>query len=583
MRKVLSIILCIILSISCFGCFSSSSHIHIYDNSSTSPSVLNKCIFNNCNVGKMPAKNNYYDELIESEFDNKLLETMDGLYNNLIESINMISNISQEEFELYKDNIKENFKQFEKNYKILIAYYQYSKIKYDIKANKDNSNNYDKFSEMYNKYKIYYYELIYLISKTSLKDYVLNYSEETYKLVEKEYLAGLNEELQTLIKQNLQLKFEARKIDSLDTSNKVPTLYKQIVDNNNKQAKIYNYDSYIEYAFESIYNRNYDYKESLEYCEKVKKYIVPLYTKIKQEYNILLEKKNFSKKENEYFKAITTASFFTNTIANQLVNDYMKQMNNNDTMLFDIVFEDLFSNGNYFLGEYNGAYEWNVNNFGKPILYFGPNHYQSPFTIIHEFGHYMEDYKYNNSYISNELLETHSQGNELMFLAYLKNKIKTNVFNIIETGKILETLEIIIRSAVVNIFEIATYKHIYNGSDEEKYLLDMEITPNEYDELFQSILKDYGLDNSNLESYWRYLVDFKHVYFISYSMSALTSLQIYAYSKEIGFEESKDKYFKLFTYNDVNEKFTYEEVLEYSGLYNYDDDSLFEFINKVYS
>ena len=70
-------------------------------------------------------------------------------------------------------------------------------------------------------------------------------------------------------------------------------------------------------------------------------------------------------------------------------------------------------------------------------------------------------------------------------------------------------------------------------------------------------------------------------YYVSYSVSALSVLQIYANAKNTSFDEAKESYLKLFTYTDVNPEMTTEEVLEYAGLYSFTDEDLYRLLSRL--
>jgi hypothetical protein len=72
-------------------------------------------------------------------------------------------------------------------------------------------------------------------------------------------------------------------------------------------------------------------------------------------------------------------------------------------------------------------------------------------------------------------------------------------------------------------------------------------------------------------------------YYISYSISALTALEVYAKADLDGFDAAKESYLKLHTYTDVDPEMTLEEVLLYAGFHSYTDETLYKYINKVLS
>jgi len=530
----------------------------------------------------MPEKNDYYDEAIKYNYKQSTIDEMETLFNDLHNYLEQSKTINNENLEEIGNLACESLIQYIKLYNEIIAQYQYSKIQYDIKQNKENADRYDQLTKIYNEYEKQYCEIIYQLSQSNLKQYTLEkYSEDYLKKIEKEYNSRLNLELQKLLDKEVELEIQAKEIKDIFTSNEVLKVYNQIIQNNNQIAKLYNYDSYIEYAYENYYYRDYSYQESLLYCEKVKQYISPLFEKTYNEYMQLVDNNSLSNKEYDYYLGVLSESFFENQITNTLVNDYMTLINDENKLNFSEEFISLFASGNYFIGEYEGAYEWNIKYLGTPILYFGSDGYSSSFTIVHEFGHYMNDLIYNN-HESYDLLECHSQGNELLYLSYLETVIPKNSFELIEKYQILKMMERILLSAAINIFEIAVYNNYYTATDCNLYLSDNKITYNEYDDLFKSILKWFNIDNLGYEQYWRNLVDFNQCYYISYSVSAVAALQIYAKSVTDGFDDAMNSYLKLFNYYDIYKEYTFDQILEYAGLYSFNNDKAFELITNIY-
>ena len=92
------------------------------------------------------------------------------------------------------------------------------------------------------------------------------------------------------------------------------------------------------------------------------------------------------------------------------------------------------------------------------------------------------------------------------------------------------------------------------------------------------IVQDIGFGG-----YWRYVTISAPCYYVSYSISALSVLQLYADVEERGFEATKESYLKLFTYTDENIEMTTEEVLEYAGLHSFTEEELYVSIGEMFA
>ena len=243
------------------------------------------------------------------------------------------------------------------------------------------------------------------------------------------------------------------------------------------------------------------------------------------------------------------------------------------------------SDGNLFRGTYAGAYVTFIRDGQIPIAYFGKG-YDSALTVSHEFGHYMNDVynlsEYSQSY---DLLETHSQGQEMLFIYFIEDYIGTKAYELVETYQLLSTLSTIVASVQVDCFERAIYLDYYDGPNSEVIMADGTITADEYDLLYASISEELGImKDYRMDEYWRYGMTISSpCYYISYAISGINAIQIYAEAQNDSFESAKDCYLKLFTYTDENPEMTLEEILEYAGLYSFIEEENYLNITKFLS
>ena len=396
-----------------------------------------------------------------------------------------------------------------------------------------------------------------------------------------------NPEYTALKDRNNAIELEFNALTNPTNDDKVPELYAELVANNNRIAEILGYDNYLEYAYENVYEREYTYQDVAEFVEYVKKYIAPLFNSIYADWGEITGG-NLSESTLDPYYRVTENSFFEDTKANKLFNDYIDDMNmaftsNPDKQIsFSDNLNNLMSDGNLFRGTYEGAYVTYIVDGDIPIAYFGKG-YDNTFTVAHEFGHYMNEVynksEYNQSF---DLLETHSQGDEMLYLYYLSDKINSNSYDLVETYQLLNTFYIIMAAVQVDCFEQAIYLNSYDGPNSDIIMADGQITADEYDLLYSSLSEYLGINEQyRNDTYWRYGMTISSpCYYISYSISAINCLQLYANIYSDGFDAAKDSYLKLFTYTDVDPEMTTEEILEYAGLKYYTDESLYV---KLYS
>ena len=393
--------------------------------------------------------------------------------------------------------------------------------------------------------------------------------------------AYANEEYTTLKNRNDEIELEFNGISNPAAGNKTPELYAEFVANNTRMAEILGYENYLEYAYENIYDRDYTYQDAAQFVEYVKDYIVPVYNSVYGKWNKLTSG-NLNEADIETYYSVVSNSFFKDAFGNKLFNDYIDDMNmaftsNPDKQIsFSDTLNNLMADGNMFRGSYEGAYVTYIRGVNLPIAYFGKK-YDSAMTVAHEFGHYMNeiynDDAYNQSF---DLLETHSQGQEMLFMSYARDFLEGDALQLVETYQLLSTLQTIILSTQVDCFEQAIYLNYYDGPGSEEIMADGMITADEYDTVYAGLSEYLGINESyRVDEYWRYVTISSPCYYISYAVSGVNALQIYVDAINEGFDAAKESYLKLFTYTDVDPEMTTEEILLYADLTSYVDEQTF--------
>ncbi len=404
-----------------------------------------------------------------------------------------------------------------------------------------------------------------------------------------------NPEYTALKERNNAIESEFLALSEMQQKAKVAEMYAEFAANNNAMAKLMGYDNYLEYAYENVYGRDYTYQDAAELADMVKEYIAPVFAAIYKKWDTIAVREQAD--IDTYYTQVRD-SFFETASANQLVNDYIDLLafttNPDKQITFSDEFNKLMGDGNMFRGDYDGAFVTTISGVNLPIAYFGPG-YDNAFTIVHEFGHFMneiysadiaeENYDFAQSY---DLLEMHSQGDELLYLAYLKeNAGFTEVaLTLVETYTLVNMFYSVMAGMTIDVFEQAIYLNQYDGLNADVIMADGTITADEYDFLYKSICTDFGAVDV-IGDYWQYGMTITSAcYYISYSVSALSVLQLYEMANTDGFDAAKDAYLKLFTYVDElteeNPNMTMEEILAYAGMLSYDNEQLYIDLNKYF-
>lgn len=561
---------------------------HLFSSEAHNASSFIPCTRDDCYYGYYDRTNKEFDDLVKYTLTTEDIDLINNNYDNLLSELEKLD-IYDEELHKYKENsdlftineeIMELFNNFESDVENVIFQYQYAQIEYHINMD-DNilEDNYLEASKYKNDYYTKYFALFRKIYNSSIREFFyFDYEdEEIIEVLKKSDSIG-NKEFKDLEDKNQEIIVQSENITNQASSPEILNLYEKFVSNNNQIANLYGYDNYMEYAFIEDYSREYTYLDSIQVGNYIKEYITPLYKILKSnydEYYNSIEDELDNDKIADYLN-LKSESFFNNKYVNNLVNNYFSNFDNHEVNM-TLELNKLIEKGNYFMISYPGAYEWYLEGLETPIVCFSED-YQTAFTFVHEFGHYMNNiYNEDVSNQSYDLLETHSTGNEMLFLSYLKNHMNDISYQIFLAEYLINHLTITLISAAVNEFEVAVYLDNYIGTNSNKIMADNQITKDEYDYLFESILTDYGL-STMYSYYWRLVAIRQPAYYISYSISAVTSLQLFINANNKGFDSAINKYINLITYTDEYEDLTYEEVLLNANMYSYNDEELYQLI-----
>ena len=228
----------------------------------------------------------------------------------------------------------------------------------------------------------------------------------------------------------------------------------------------------------------------------------------------------------------------------------------------------LFADGE---NAYPGAYTCYVDEYRIPFTYFGPD-YSGLFTVVHEMGHFYNDFINDGADGSYDLFETHSQGNEVMMLSYLQNVLPSNVYHALKWEKITDFASTLLLSNIIDEFENYVYG---NFSSDMNYV-----------QIMDDIISSYGPDISDYliepENYWLYVVIPSPCYYISYAVSLVPVLDLYILSQSdiygtADFYDAFEKYSYLIKGGEAN----FLDRLEGAGLRSPLEADNYEYIFNV--
>lgn len=313
-------------------------------------------------------------------------------------------------------------------------------------------------------------------------------------------------------------------------SSKVETIYKKIVTNRQSLASAYNYKNYSEYAYTEVYGREYTPTSVKSMIALVKQYVVPMYIAVIDKLEEMEYSDNYSDFYYEYYNLKNSKFFYLLDTIKPYFESYGE---------LDDYFMHFFDNKSYILGFDSAksarmAYTTYLSYYNTPIIYMGADdsgYYQSGTTFVHEMGHYasyvVSEGADNMSY---DIAEMQSQGNEWLYTYYLKDKMSDDAYTYYVYDALADALMTVIISCVVEEFE----QYVYNATS----LKDVQL-----DTVMQSITKSYsGLSstlNQIMPDYWRSVCLDNPEYYISYAMSMIPSIELYAVAVDKGFDQAK--------------------------------------------
>lgn len=569
------------------------------------------CNNENCEHAERKPSELIYKDKFVFDFDAEKQAEIDGRYAAMIEILNGADAYDaalhgyEKDSELYTENqaFEAIFNAFYDDLMYLVEQYQYAYVFYNVEASAKNTTAFETISKYRTEKISEFYSLYRLIYESKFREYFFDMSEggwteediEAALILSDSYGGDEYASLNTRISE-IEIEFEA--IKNQDTSARVLELYEEFVSLNNQIAQLAGYNNYPEYAYPNVYGRDYSPAEVATMRNYVKQYLKDAYLSLYNGYYNSMTSGGVLQGtiESQYYNALTEDSIFDSKLTSDLVQSYFEVMNSTTAGETEIDFfahaNDLFKNGNYYVGSTDGAFSYWIPAQDTSILYFGPDSYRGAFTFVHEFGHY-----YNNVYNPNvsmtlDLDEVHSQGNEMMFLSYLETKLPKGVlrkiYDKIYYDNVFNMFAIIMLATAVDEFEYCVYTNTTPSGEPTTYVA------KDYDNLFIEIMRSYGIADTLKTSYWRYVTISSPCYYISYAMSALPCIELLSIADTEGFETARAKYLKFFTFTDdetivsVDEygdkvvNITYAQTLEFVGLNSVFAEQLYSSLNNYF-
>ena len=323
--------------------------------------------------------------------------------------------------------------------------------------------------------------------------------------------------------EELQVQFDNLDDTAHNFTTEAVEIYKQLVIKNNELAALNGYDNYYDYASKNVYGRDYTAEDLAIFREYVIGYVVPNFSKVYSDFNGW---RNLSTTKQNTFRDFVTGDFDTGKKNYLLMylDSLEGAMGENMRHMFDNK-NCVFSNNK---NSHPTAFQTYLYESETPFCLFGSEG-QSASTMVHEIGHYYA--AVTNKDLNNyDLCETHSQGNEFLFLKYCEGEISKSIYPYVRSYNLVNAAYVMILATIVDEFE------------QRVYALDSEtianMTSEDFDAIMTSVCEPYGGADwvtSNISdpyTYWRKVVISNPVYYISYAVSAAAAVEIFAIAED---------------------------------------------------
>ena len=483
-----------------------------------------------------------------------------GLYSKTGDYHKMLAAMEKADQELAAGNdyqkFKDYFEQVEQYYMYFVNDYQVKYVNYCMYGKEADAAAYEDYYSKYLEASKWVDNIQHALMYSAFRENV--YPD----MSDEEIIAQIGDkkpdEYYGYLDQMKQMETEIQSYDQSKLKKVAKEKYVEYVKVANALAKSVGYNDYMDYSYENVYGRDYSPADTVSFGEYVEEYVWQRYQALSDE---LSGKLNTLQWKNASDYNLLARYFEGNGFDN-----YMNEFEAFARFLggkYEDRYDYLWKNksGYYFISNetnaFNGAYTDMFYALGEPYVFFGSG-YTDISTIVHEFGHY---YVFSQTTMEQcyDLDEIQSQGGEMLFLQYFlqKNDLSAELKACMEEYVLVDAYLYISLCAMVNEFERAVYKAEEINADTIDQALKSTYT------LFGG--KGYVQQNVDFDMYWKLVCMQAPCYYISYSTSLLSSLEIGELAKK-DLQSGKRAYLNVCEYD--YENLSYLEVLDGAGLSN---------------
>lgn len=295
------------------------------------------------------------------------------------------------------------------------------------------------------------------------------------------------------------------------------------------------YDSYVSFAWDFYYYRDYTPDQAMDYMESIRQEMGPLYAQVSATdvwgygYGYCSESETF-----EYVKEAAQAM-------GGIVKEAFDAMD--QAGLYDISYSET---------KFSTSFEVFLPYYYEPYVFVCPDRSEyDKLTFAHEFGHFAADYAAWGSYAGTDVQEVFSQAMEYLSLEYVSDTSH------LEQYKLADCLSTYVEQSAYACFEQKLYA-----------LPEEELTVENVFALYEDTCRGFGIDFEVLGWDTRDLVTIPHfytdpLYIISYVVSNDAAFQIYRLERE-----KSGAGLAVYTEHLATECYYFLEYMEEAGLEN---------------
>lgn len=320
-------------------------------------------------------------------------------------------------------------------------------------------------------------------------------------------LLAYDDEVAELQKRNAEIGVEYR--TTYDDDTKIG-LYIELIQNNNAIARIYGYDNYYAYAYAMVYDRDYAPEDVRTLRTYARDYLAGMQTTLYDNFYESVEKLNM-------FMLYRIQDFLIedyDTLNEDYVGAYIEAVPENLAAAMQTMLDrdSLFTDAK---DAKVGAFTIDLGN--RPYCFFGPG-YATCNTVLHESGHYYAALYTPMDDVPLDLAEVHSQANEWLFVHFLENEMSKAEHRTVVDSMLMESVSILLVCLMVDEFEQRVYTTDVTG-----------FTAEDFDAVMDQVVDQYGdFELVDMNSYWRQVVVEQPVYYISYAVSSIAAMSLFA-------------------------------------------------------